>query len=285
MATTARPTRSATPREAQRRRLEPWRRCGTRGRPGSSRPGGRARLVVPRGRGRRRVDRPLAGRTGGAGRRPATDLDTTVLAESAAPNLEVRAHDVLTDDLPRRRIRPRPPAAGARVGRRPGAQDVSVAALRPGGVLVAEEMDFASVAPDPRVDPGARAAFERYLDGHHALLRDRHAFDRFYGRRVAGDLASVLGGHPLKGRVGMWRGGGAGGLLWRLSLDQLRDGLLEGGYAAAADLDVGRRRSRRPRLQLHVQVTRGRLGTAARGVSVSPGPRRVRAHSEDPGRL
>jgi len=186
------------------------------------------------------IARWLAERVGPEGTVLATDLDTTVLAESAAPNLEVRAHDVLTDDLP----------AGAFdlvhlrlvlawLADPALALERLVAALKPGGVLVAEEMDFASVAPDPRVDPAARAAFERYVEGHHAVLRDRHAFDRFYGRRVAGDLAaSALVDIGSEGRVGMWRGGEPGGLVWRLSLDQLRDGLLDGGYARAADLDV-----------------------------------------------
>jgi len=186
------------------------------------------------------IARWLAERVGPEGTVLATDLDTTVLAESAGPNLEVRAHDVLTDALPADafdlvHLR----LVLAWVADPALALERLVAALKPGGVLVAEEMDFASVGPDPRVDPGARAAFERYLDGHHALLRDRHGFDRFYGRRVAGDLAaSVLVDVGSAGRVGMWRGGEAGGLVWRLSLDQLRDGLLDGGYAHAADLDV-----------------------------------------------
>jgi hypothetical protein len=51
----------------------------------------------------------------------------------------------------RRRVRPDPPAARARLAdRRPRALERLVAALEPGGVLVAEEMDFGSVAPDPR---------------------------------------------------------------------------------------------------------------------------------------
>jgi SAM-dependent methyltransferase len=186
------------------------------------------------------IARWLAERVGPEGTVLATDLDITVLAESAAPNLEVRTHDVLRDDLP----------AGAfdLVHMRlvlawladPAlALERLVAALKPGGVLVAEEMDFASVAADPRVDPGARDAFARYLAGHHAMLRDRHAFEPSYGRRVERDLAaSGLTDVGAEGRAGMWRGGGPGGLVWRLTLEQLRDGLLAGRYAEAADLDA-----------------------------------------------
>jgi len=208
------------------------------------------------------IARWLAERVGREGRVLATDLDTTVLAESAAPNLEVRAHDVLTDDLPvgafdlvHLRL------VLAWVADPALALERLVAALKPGGVIVAEEMDFASVAPDPRVDPNARAAFERYLDGHNAVLRDRHGFDRFYGRRVAGDLAaSVLVDIGSEGRVGMWRGGEPGGLVWRLSLDQLRDGLLDGGYAQAADLDVVAAALEDPAFSFMSQVTMAAWG-------------------------
>jgi hypothetical protein len=60
----------------------------------------------------------------------------------------------------RRRVRPDPPATRARLAdRRPRALERLVAALEPGGVLVAEEMDFGSVAPRsaPRGRGGLRA--------------------------------------------------------------------------------------------------------------------------------
>jgi hypothetical protein len=41
-----------------------------------------------------------------------------------------------------------------------------------------------------------------------------------------------------EGRGRMWRGGGPGGLVRRLTLEPLRDGLLAGRPAEAADLDA-----------------------------------------------
>ncbi len=47
----------------------------------------------------------------------------------------------------------------------------------------------------------------------------QHRFDPFYGRRVTGDLADAgLAEVGCEGRTSMWRGGEAGGRIWRLTL-------------------------------------------------------------------
>jgi SAM-dependent methyltransferase len=153
----------------------------------------------------------------------ATDLDVTVLRELDHPNVTVRVHDVLADDLP--------DATFDLIHLRlvlawltdvPRALARLTAALAPGGVLVAEEMDFGSVAPEPRHE-GA-AAFARVAAAHDAVLATRHDFDPYYGRRVEADLAAAgLGSVSSEGRAAMWRGGEAGGDIWRLTLLQLRD--------------------------------------------------------------
>jgi len=85
----------------------------------------------------------LSDRVGATGHVTATDLDTTVLRAVARPNLEVRAHDLLADDFP--------PAAFDLVHLRlvlAWLRDPAAALgrlrgwLKPGGVLVAEELDF-----------------------------------------------------------------------------------------------------------------------------------------------
>ena len=169
----------------------------------------------------------------------ATDLDTTVLRELSRPNLEIRVHDVLEDEL----------AEGefdlvhlrlllAWLSEPQTALQRLAAALKPGGWLLAEEMDFASVAADPRVDADARSVFTRVLAAHNAVLAGEHSFDVHYGRRVAGDLADAgLADVASEGRVSIWRGGQAGGTLWRLTFTQLREPMMASGLVTPADID------------------------------------------------
>ena len=62
------------------------------------------------------------------------------------------------------------------------------AALKPGGWLLAEEMDFGSVAADPHMDAGARSLFTRVaaFGGVRVRLADRHGRPRppSLGRRA-----------------------------------------------------------------------------------------------------
>jgi SAM-dependent methyltransferase len=151
----------------------------------------------------------------------ATDLDVTVLRELQRPNLEVRVHNLVTDELPAAEfdlIHLRLVLAWLTDTRRALAK--LVAALKPGGHLVAEEMDFGSVAGDP-AHPDADL-FARVARAHDTALAVHHDFDPYYGRRLVGELAAFT--HvQCDGRVAMWRGGEAGGEIWRLTLLQLRD--------------------------------------------------------------
>lgn len=182
----------------------------------------------------------LCDRVGPDGAVLATDLDTTVLRDLSHPNLEVRVHDVVEHDLPEgafdlvhlRLVLAWLPDRRAALRR-------LVAALKPGGWLVAEELDFASAVPDSRMDPADVAVFERVVAAHHEILAARHAFEPFYGRRLAGDLADaglVDGG--CEGRVAMWRGAEAGGRIWQLTIAQLGDPMVEAGLVEAADIDA-----------------------------------------------
>ena len=168
----------------------------------------------------------------------ATDLDTTVLAGMSHPGLEVRAHDLLDDELPAGAFDlvharmllawlPDPRSALARL----------IGALEPGGWLLVEELDFASAVPDPRMGPELAERFERMVAAHHAVIAERHGFDPHYGRRLAGDLADAgLAESGCRGRASMWRAGEPGGDIWRMSVEQLRDGVVTSAH--------GRRRGR-----------------------------------------
>jgi SAM-dependent methyltransferase len=181
----------------------------------------------------------LADRVGPDGHVLATDLDTTVLQEIARPNLEVRGHDVRSDELPAaafdlvhvRLLLAWLPDPQAILGR-------LVTALRPGGRLVAEEMDFVTVVPDPAIDADEAAAFGRVTAAHDAVLAARHGFDTRFGRRLRGELERA-GLHDVgtQGRAEIRRGGEPGGAIWRLTLIQLRDQILADELATAADVD------------------------------------------------
>lgn len=199
----------------------------------------------------------LCDRTAPGGSVLATDLDTTVLQQLTHPNLEVRAHDVLADELPKGEF----DLVHARLllawlADREQALRRMVAALKPGGCLLVEEMDFHSIAPVAGLDPGTRALFARVLDAHHAVLAEQHAFDPFCGREVAGALSAAgLSGVECEGRVSVWRGSEAGGTVWQLTLIQLREQLIASGRVSASDVDRMIELCDDPRLSFMSQAT------------------------------
>lgn len=182
----------------------------------------------------------LCDRTAPAGSVLATDLDTTVLRELKRPNLEVRVHDVLRDELPEREF----DLVHARLllawlADPEGGLRRMLAALRPGGCLLVEEMDFHSIAPDAGLDPVTRALFRRVIDAHHSVLAEQHAFDPFCGRGLDRALSTAgLARVESEGRLSIWRGGQPGGTVWRLTLIQLREQLIEHGRVTATEVDA-----------------------------------------------
>ena len=132
------------------------------------------------------VARWLAERVGPAGRVLCTDLDTRIIERGSAAaggNLEVRRHDIAHDELPREAF----DLAHARlvmihVPERERALENMVRALKPGGWLVIEDFDTASLQPDAHVN-----RFETPLPTSEAVRKylTRHQ-DGYYGRRLHG---------------------------------------------------------------------------------------------------
>jgi SAM-dependent methyltransferase len=140
------------------------------------------------------------------------------LADRVAPGGAVVATDLDTTVLDGRRL---------------------IATLKPGGWLVAEDLDFASAVPDPRMGADLCARFTRIVEVHHAVIAERHGFDPGYGRRLAGDLDDAgLADTDFRGRASMWRAGEPGGEIWRLSLEQLRDGIVDLELMDAGEADA-----------------------------------------------
>jgi SAM-dependent methyltransferase len=182
------------------------------------------------GAGAGSVARWLCGEVCPGGEVVATDIDTRFLETPGDANLRVLRHDITADSLP--------PAAFdlvhcrlvlAHLPDRRAVLSKLAAALRPGGQLVAEEMDFVSVVADAG-QPGGRA-FGAAVASSNDVLRAR-GFDPGYGRVLLADLAAAgLADIGTEGHVRLWPGGSPGATAWRLTFEQLR------GDMAALGLD------------------------------------------------
>lgn len=179
----------------------------------------------------------LCDRVGPAGRVLATDLDPRFLAALDQPNLEIRRHDIVCDPLPTAAfdlIHAR--LVVAHLSDQGAALDRMVAALKLGGWLVIEEMDFGSLALDPRCGAAAVSLFGRAIAAHHRVVM-AHGFDPFYGRCLLNELRSRnLVDVGTEGRVSCWEGRSAGATAWRFTFEQLRDVLVETGEIAPEEL-------------------------------------------------
>ncbi len=180
----------------------------------------------------------LAQRVGAAGHVLATDIDIRFVRELDFPNVEIRRHDIATEALPAARfdlvhtrmVLEHLPARDEALRR-------LVAALKPGGWLLVEAIDFVTVVPDPATDADVARLFMNWEDAHLTWLAAR-GFDPTYGRGIESRLrANGLIAVATEGRAFTWRGGDAGGRIWRLTVEQLRDPMIDAGLATAADLD------------------------------------------------
>jgi SAM-dependent methyltransferase len=185
----------------------------------------------------------LAERVGPGGRVVATDLETGFLERLSLPNLEVRRHDIVTDDLP----------AGAfdlvharlvleHLAGRDAALTRMAAALAPGGWLVVEDLDWISVAP---VAGRGAAALRRLVRGLLPFMR-LAGYAPAYGRRLPVEMARLgLVEVRAEGVVPVLRGGDEG-LDWaRMSVGRIGEVLRSldgaGGPAARVATAVNRR--------------------------------------------
>ncbi len=124
-----------------------------------------------------------------------------------------------------------------------------------------EEMDFESLSGGPGLEEHERTLVARLVDVHNAVLIEQHAFDPFYGRRVAYDMANEnLLDVGCAGRVSVWKAGQAGGLVWQLTLAQLRQGMIETGQMTPEEIDTAITLCNDPRLSLLSPITMAAWG-------------------------
>jgi ubiquinone/menaquinone biosynthesis C-methylase UbiE len=175
----------------------------------------------------------LCERVGENGRVLATDLETKFLEALSYPNLEVRRHDITADPLPadafdlihERAVLihvPEPLVVLARL----------VAALKPGGVLLCEDTDFASF-----VDGSPFAAVRKVGAAMVRFLESKGAAPNF-GRHLFGALkATGLTNLGAEGRVYIMRGDHPSSVLPRFTFERVREPVIAAGWVTAADYD------------------------------------------------
>lgn len=179
----------------------------------------------------------LSRRVGNSGKVVATDLDIRLLGGvGVQSNMEVRRHDIVRDALPNHEF----DLVHARlvlehIPERALVLPKLVQALRPGGWLVVEAVDYASAIP-----VSDRGATEHAHSQGVRLREFEAAGNRVdYGRhlpRLMREAGLVSIGH--QGRVFVMEGGSAGARWFRLSMQQLRSRIVGPGKASDAEIDL-----------------------------------------------
>ncbi|MGW0710873.1 methyltransferase [Streptomyces sp. NPDC002643] len=185
------------------------------------------------------VVRGLAERVGPTGHVLATDIDTSWLATwDGAPQVEIRHHDVGRDEPP-----PGPyDLVHARlvlvhIADRERALRAMAGSLRPGGWLLLEDADPALqplICPD-EFGPPQRLA-NKLRHAFRALLAERGA-DLSYGRRLP-RLLREAGLVDVRADAYFPVTGPACDALEAATVRQVRDRLVERGYATRAEIDT-----------------------------------------------
>ena len=180
----------------------------------------------------------LSSRVGPTGHVLATDIDVTWIEQFAGGNVEVRQHDVAADDAPEDGF----DLVHARlvlihVPQRELALERMVGALRPEGWLLVEDFDPAlqPLACLDVVGPEQRLA-NKVREGFRALLAQRGA-DLEFGRRLP-RLLREAGLVEVAADAFMPVALTAGSELEQANVNQVRDGLIEGGHVTAEEIDV-----------------------------------------------
>lgn len=178
--------------------------------------------------------RRVAERVGPSGSVLATDLDLTFLEDVDVPNVEVRRHDILNDELPADAF----DLAHARLllmhlPERGRALDRIIASVKPGGWIFVEDMDmytWIDVTPSDAMDR-VRAAMMQLLVVAGA--------DPHYGRRLSLDLwERGLQDIHVEGRLAVGvRERNPGLTQLKLMLLQLKDMMTATGLAEERDVD------------------------------------------------
>ncbi len=183
------------------------------------------------------IARWLTERVGPDGSVLATDIHPDRMYGSSG-NLEIRRHDIVTDDLPSGQF----DLVHARlvlihIPERRRAVERILRALKPGGILLLDEFDLTwtmpvLTAPEPRT----AALVDKIVRGVHGLL-EKAGMDAAWARTAYQTLRET--GYTDLGFSGFaepWNGGSPGAHLHRANAQQVSGQLLAEGLASEAEL-------------------------------------------------
>jgi SAM-dependent methyltransferase len=165
----------------------------------------------------------VSDRVGPEGHVLAVDISTRFLEAIERPNVEVRQLDVLSDELPQGEfdlVYSR--LVAEHLG--PVVLEKMHGALRPGGVLLAEDYDWGGATAYP-LDPLVEEATDKLLGFMESL-----GFQRNFGQQLPTLLRGLgLEGVQAEGRARLLRGGTPEMDFYRLTALRMRDTLIEQG--------------------------------------------------------
>jgi len=186
------------------------------------------------GAGAGSIARWLCERVGPTGKVVATDIECDFIADFDEPNLEIRTHDISSDELEEgafdlvhsRMVLQHVPTRDEALKR-------MVMALAPGGVLLEEDMDCASLVGS---GPGT-APFERVVPPIIELL-EAVGYDPNFGRRLPAALRMQgLVDVAAEGRVPIGFGQDVASEMWRLTVERFRPALVARGVLTDGEID------------------------------------------------
>jgi len=178
----------------------------------------------------------LCDRVGPDGKVTATDIDTRFLDRLGKLNLEVRRHDIVGDPLPESTfdlVHTR--LVLMHIPERESVLRRLLAALKPGGWIVAEEFDGISVRSDSTVSP-VESSFKTFAVMYQVMAS--RGVELRYGRLLAGQMHRLgLTEVTAEGRIFMWQGRSAAATMYRANIEQLRTAIVETGLITHAEID------------------------------------------------
>jgi 2-polyprenyl-3-methyl-5-hydroxy-6-metoxy-1,4-benzoquinol methylase len=191
------------------------------------------------GAGHGSIARWLAEQVGPQGRIVATDLNTRFLHELELSNLEVRQHDIVSEDLEAasydlvhcRSVLEHLRDPQAALGR-------MATAVRPGGWLCLEDGDFGTLEAVEATPQDA----ERFTQKWRAIctaVRAAKVMDPYFGRHLRG-LVETLGFREVGNEGVTWvaRGGDDGARFMHLSVALVRQPMISAGVLTEEDCGV-----------------------------------------------